>query len=321
MLVRAAWQVLYYHDMDETPSYMETRSVHASVLRGHHGWVSKVVTASIALFVGVPAFLFWCVTVFLFLVVVSVFGDEDAYCTVARVPLTGIVTTTDSGIGPLLEYGMISSADDFVASVRWAEEDPEIDAILVEIDSPGGTPVAADEMLEALLKANKPVVAVVREMGASAAYWVAAGADHIIASPVSDVGSIGVTMSYLEVASSSDIEGSRWVDLSSGAYKDAGHPERSLRNEERDFFKMQVESVHEYMVDRIAQARPVLTREEVAALADGRAYVGTEALRLRLVDALGGFDEALVWVGKKVGKGGDEVVLCDAYESGLGALF
>lgn len=321
MLVRVAWQVLYYHDMDETPSYMGTRSGHVPVLRGHRGWVSKVVTASIALFVGVPAFLFWCVTVFLLLIVVSAFGDEDAYCTVARVPLTGIVTTTDASLGGLLEYDSISSADDFVASVQWAEEDPTIDAILVEIDSPGGTPVAADEMLEAILKADKPVVAVVREMGASAAYWVAAGADHIIASPVSDVGSIGVTMSYLEVASSSEIEGSRWVDLSSGVYKDAGHPERSLRTEERNFFRSQVETVHEYMVDRIAQARPVLTREEVAALADGRAYVGTEALRLKLVDALGGFDEALVWVGEMVKKDGDEVVLCDAYESGLGALF
>ncbi len=305
--------------MSETPSYIDTSSSEGATVRAT--LLRKVATASIALFVGVPAFIFWCVTVFLLLIVASAFDDEETYCTVARIPLTGIVTTTDAGLTRFLEYGMISSADDFVASVQWAEEDPTIEAILVEVDSPGGTPVAADEMLAALLKAEKPVVAVVREVGASAAYWVAAGADHIVASPVSDVGSIGVTMSYLEVASSSEIEGSRWVDLSSGGYKDAGHPERPLRLEEEEYFKSQVESVHTYMVDRIAQARPVLSREEVAALADGRAYVGTEALRLKLIDALGGFDEALLWLGEKLGKQSDEVVLCDAYESGFGSLF
>ncbi len=308
--------------MGETPQNIEPQPfVHRDASSRYGAIVRGVFVASIALFVGLPAFFFWCVTVLVLLVVISAFGEEEAYCNVARIPLTGIVTTTSDGFTHFLENGALSSADEFLASVRWAEEDSTVDALLIEIDSPGGAPVAADEMLSALLAVHKPVIAVVREVGASAAYWVATGADYIIASPVSDVGSIGVTMSYLETASSTDIEGSRWVDLSSGTYKDAGHPERTLRVEEQAYFKSQVESVHHYMVQRIAEARPVLSLEEVEALADGRAYVGTEALRLKLVDALGSFDEALVWVSEKIGKNADEVVLCDTYTSGLEALF
>jgi signal peptide peptidase SppA len=183
--------------------------------------------------------------------------DEEVVCNVAHVPLHGIVTTTSGGISDLLGMGALSTADDFVATISAVDADETVEAILIDIDSPGGTPVAADEMMGALLSARKPTVVVVRELAASAAYWVAAGADHIIASPVSDVGSIGVTMSYLETASSTDTEGSRWVDISSGVYKDAGHPERPLRGEEQAFFKSQVDTVHEYMVDRIAQARTV----------------------------------------------------------------
>lgn len=279
---------------------------------------------ALGLFVGAPAILFWmgCVLVVLMVTSFSLSGDEDeVVCNVAQVPLQGIVTTTGDSISAILGMGQLSTSDDFIASITAAENDENVQAILISIDSPGGTPVAADEMLNALLASEKPTVAVIRELGASAAYWVAAGADHIIASPVSDVGSIGVTMSYLETASSTVIEGARWVNLSSGAYKDAGHPERALRGEEEAFFKSQVESVHEYMVDRIAFARPVFTREEVAALADGRAYIGTEALKLKFVDALGSFDEAYTWIANAIGGTADDVVLCEPYGSGWDALF
>jgi protease-4 len=157
-------------------------------------------------------------------------------------------------------------------------------------------------------------------MGTSAAYWVAVGADHIIASPVSDVGSIGVTMSYLELASSTDNRGSRWIDISSGEYKDAGNPERVLSPKEREYFQGQVDAVHEYMVDRISSAREELSREEVANLADGRAYIGIEALKLKLVDELGSFTEAANYLKSKLSSG-DDLVLCSRSGAGLDSLF
>jgi len=258
-----------------------------------------------------------------FLGVMSLLGgtDDERYCNVARVPLHGIVTSAGDGFQELLGLGMLSSADDFTAAVVDAAQDEYIDAIFVDIDSPGGTPVGGDEMMSALQAAEKPVVAVVRDLGASAAYWAAAGADHIIASPVSNVGSIGVTMSYLETASSTETEGSRWVDLSSGFYKDAGNPERPLSEMEEEHFKGQVNVVHDYMVQRIAEARNSLTQAQVAQLADGRAYVGVEALELGLIDALGGFQEGRMWVAQQTGMSVDEVVLCEPYASGWEALF
>jgi protease-4 len=232
-----------------------------------------------------------------------------------------VITSTGDGFSRLLGLGTLSSADDFVYEIKAADSDDTIDAIIIDIDSPGGIPVAADEMMSALIETNKPVVAVIRSVGASAAYWVAAGADRIIASPVSQVGSVGVTMSYLETASSTDIVGSRWIDISSGLYKDAGNPERALRDEERAHFRAQVASVHEYMVDRIAEARRVFTREEVAQLADGRAYVGTEALRLKLVDALGGVKDAEQWIAETLEKQTSEVVRCGQEGTVFGDLF
>jgi len=299
------------------PSYITAPSQAPGAQRH---WLSIVL---LTLFVGAPALMFWGSALLVLMIVGSLTGgsEDEATCNVAHIPLHGIVTTTNDGFSQLLGWGSLSSADDFVAYVQSAEADDSVQAILIDIDSPGGTPVAADEMMSALLVTDKPVVAVVRELGASAAYWIAAGADYIIASPVSNVGSIGVTMSYLETASSTEIEGSRWIDLSSGAFKDAGHPERVLRDEEEQFYQSQVESVHTYMVDRIASARTVMTHEEVAALADGRAYVGTEALKLKLVDALGGYQEARRWIADRVSADVDDIELCDTPSGGLGAFF
>ncbi len=278
---------------------------------------SKVRHLVFALFVGMPAVVFWLTISVLFLGFMTLLNEDSENCNIARVPLHGIVTTTGGGVTQLLDLGALASADDFVENIQMAEDDDMIEAILVDIDSPGGTPVAGDEMMSALLATQKPVVAVIRETGASAAYWVASGADHIIASPVSNVGSIGVTMSYLETASSTDTEGSRWIDLSSGAYKDAGHPERPLRDEEVAHFKTQVDKVYEYMIDRIAGARKVFTRDEVVALADGRTYAGTEALHLKLVDALGGFDEARTWIAGQLGISPESAVFCAPAGGGL----
>jgi protease IV len=300
--------VLYYHDMEQMPQEQHSLTTPTKADNTSPRIHSKR-ALTFALFVGVPALIFWSVAGIGLLATLSLFADEEEYCNVARIPVHGILSTIGEG-GGVFSSGTFTRADDFVAQVELADEDPYIDAIVLDIDSPGGTPVSADEMLDALLRAQKPVVAVVRELGASAGYWVASGADHIIASPVSQVGSIGVTMSYLETASSTDLDGARWVDISSGLFKDAGHPERVLREEERSFFQEQVASVYEYMIERIREARGVLTHEDLSALADGRVYTGTEALGLRLVDALGGFREALTWLEVRVGMEEGGAVLC-----------
>lgn len=272
---------------------------------------------SIALLLVIPAVLFWGFVLVLLVSISSVFFDEDEPCNVARIPLQGVLMTTDNGLGDILGFGAISSADSIVEKIQQADADDEILAILVDVDSPGGTPVAGDEIMQALHKAEKPVVAVVRDRGASAAYWAMSGADYIVASPVSDVGSIGVTMSYLELASSTNNTGSRWIDLSSGTFKDAGNPERVLSKKEKDYFQIQVNSVHEYMVSRIAESRSAISKEELSNIADGRAFLGTEALELKLIDALGSFDEALEYLSGVLSRGHTEMKLCPVKSGGL----
>ncbi len=94
----------------------------------------------------------------------------------------------------------VSSSDYIVSAIQAGEEDVNIKAHLIEIDSGGGYPVAGEEIARALTAAKKPTVAVIRQIGASAAYMAAAAADHIFASRYSEVGSIGLTASFLDQA-------------------------------------------------------------------------------------------------------------------------
>jgi protease-4 len=247
--------------------------------------------------------------------------DEGEVCSVARIPLQGVLVTTSGGYGDVFSVGMVTAADSVAQQVQEAEDDESISAIVVDIDSPGGTPLAGDEMARAFSKATKPTVAVIRDMGTSAAYWAAAGTDYIIASPVSDVGSIGVTMSYTELAGANTEEGSRWVGISSGTFKDAGNPERELTEEEQAYFQSQVDAVHGYMVDRIATLRPRKSREEYAALADGKAYLGSDALGLGLIDALGGLDDAQKHIEQLLGAHEGSAVLCSPHDTVWEELF
>lgn len=264
----------------------------------------------------VPALLLWTLVGlvgFGLYGLVALFEDETV-CTVARIPLHGELTATTGGVGGM--EGYLVASEDIVADIQEADADDSIQAILVDVDSPGGTPVAGDEVARALQNVSKPTVAVIHDMGTSAAYWASAGTDYIIASPVSDVGSIGVTMSYTELAGSNKEDGSRWIGISSGTFKDAGNPDRPLSEEEEIYFQGQVDAVHEYMVHRIAELRPALTKERYGELADGKAYIGSEALSIGLIDAVGGVDEALAHVEAALGLGAHEAILCPASERG-----
>lgn len=129
-----------------------------------------------------------------------------------------------------------TSSEDIISALMNAEADPEVKAILLEIDSYGGSPVASYEINKALHKEiSKPVVVMVRSAATSGAYLVAVAADKIFASPYSDIGSIGITMSYLDYTDQNRKEGLRYNSLSVGKYKDYGDPDKPLTAEEKKF--------------------------------------------------------------------------------------
>ena len=133
-------------------------------------------------------------------------------------------------------YDVVSS-ENVIESIKEANDDEKIKAIVVEVDSPGGSPVAALEISNAIKSSSKPVVAFIRETGASAAYWSISSAGKIFASENSNVGSIGVTSSYVSNAIKNEKDGYTYNQLSIGKFKDAGSFNKPLTEEERAIFR------------------------------------------------------------------------------------
>ncbi len=208
-------------------------------------------------------------------------GDSQ-FGNVALIPIEGIITGDGSGY---LGKDTISSQD-LVDFIEEADENTQIEVILLEINSPGGSAVASDEIASAVKRAHKPVVAVIREMGASGGYWIASTADHIIANRMSITGSIGVISSYLEFSGLMEKYGVDYERLVAGEYKDVGMPFRKLEPDERALLQAKLNRIHTFFIQEVAANRN-LSEETVREIATGEFYLGVEALPLGLVDQLG----------------------------------
>jgi protease-4 len=202
----------------------------------------------------------------------------------------------------------VSSSDEIVRALEAAEQDDSVRGVIVEVDSPGGSAYAGDAIRTALERLGKPSVAVIKEYGDSAAYWAATGADWIIAAPTSDVGSIGVTGSYVDSSLANEQNGYTYVELTSGPYKDTGSPDKGLTQDEYDYLQGSVDQLFSMFVDAVAESRS-LPRDKVLALADGSTMFGRDALRAGLIDEVGGLKEAREYLARELGS---PVAVCEA---------
>jgi len=254
------------------------------------------------------------VTVVLIIVVISTSFSSFTYisdgeCNVAVVPIEGIIVPF-SGIadlgGLVVTPGAIKSYLDAVA------DDSYIKAVLFEINSPGGTPVAAEQITELIKDFELPTVAIIGDIGASGGYMVATGADRILASRMSDVGGIGVTMSYVEESLKNEEEGRTFVSLSTGKFKDAGSPDKPLTDEERELFEAQLAEVHDVFVSIVSENRN-LAFPVVKELATGATMTGSTALREGLIDAIGGRRQAKETLAELIGDdmSAKDIVYCE----------
>ena len=214
-------------------------------------------------------------------------------CNVATVSLRGDLVTY---IAPQYdEEGFVLPADataseDIDWSIRSNADDSSIEAIILEIDSLGGYPVAAEEVMNALRNTKKPTIALIRESGLSAAYYAAVGADYIFASKNSDLGSIGVTASYVDNVDHNNQHGFSFNELSSGKFKDVGNPNRKLTTEEKNLIQRDITILHNNFVKDVAVHRG-LEVEEVEKFADGSSMLAERALEYGLIDKIGGYTE------------------------------
>jgi protease-4 len=195
-----------------------------------------------------------------------------------------------------LETGAASDADTIGSEVvggelRDAADDPMVEAIVLRVNSPGGSPAAAEEIIGDLdyAKSKKPVVVSMGDMATSAAYYVSAHADKIYADPDTFTGGIGVIWTFSDISRWMNTEGYNVTIVKSGDMKDMGSSSHALSDEERDYAQQIVnESFNEFINDVISQR--TIARSDIE---DGRVFRGADALKINLVDKLGNLNDAI----------------------------
>ncbi len=191
--------------------------------------------------------------------------------------------------------GLIVDVDDLVRELKGHRDNPTVRAVVIRINSPGGV-VAPTQELHAALKrvraAGKPVVASLGAVAASGGYYVAVAADRIYADPGTLTGSIGVIMQMANVHELLKKVGVDYVVVKAGEYKDIGSFARPMLPDERRVLQALLDDVHGQFIAAVAAGRK-LDRAEVLQFADGRIVSGSQAKALRMVDALGGLEEAI----------------------------
>lgn len=198
--------------------------------------------------------------------------------------------------------GVISGSDETIKLIHTYRDDPSIKAIVVRIDSPGGSVAPVQEIYSELKKIEKPIVASMGGSAASGGYYVACAADTIFANPGTLTGSIGVIMQFTQLKGLYDKVGLGHQVIKSGDFKDTGSPFRDLTEQERTVLQSTVDDVYNQFVDTIFETRGnLLTRAEIVELADGRIYSGRQALDSKLLDQLGNLPDAIKTAGELAG--------------------
>jgi len=212
--------------------------------------------------------------------------------------------------------GPVALSETIVEQIEQAHDDPNIRAVVLRIDSPGGGVVASDEIHHALLSMDKPLVVSMGTLAASGGYYVAATADYIYATPHTLTGSIGVISEFITAEELLDELGVEIVIIAAGDLKDFGTPTRHMTEEERAYWQALIDRTHEAFIQVVAQGRG-MDVERVRAIADGRVFTGEEAVELGLVDEIGYFEDAIAKAAELGGISGEPRVVELAPEPGL----
>lgn len=193
-----------------------------------------------------------------------------------------------------LDFTIISSQN-FVRQMKMFNSDKSIKAIILRVDSPGGGTAMSHEMYEAVKKVRdggKPVVVSVGSICASGAYYVSCGASLIVANPSSIVGSIGVISQYVTFKELADKIGIKDVTVKSAESKDIGNPFRDATENDRASIQDVIDDSYDLFVGIVSDERK-LDVDYVKSLATGRVFTGRQALKNKLIDSLGTFDDAV----------------------------
>ena len=248
--------------------------------------------ALIALGAGVGVLVLFVFTVWLILAV-----SDDGLPGGAKVA----VVEVEGVIGVGAERGL--DTESIIRTLGEYRDDPAVRAVVLRIDSPGGVVAPTQEIVSAvrrLREAKKPVVASLGSIAASGGYYVAVSADRIFASPGTLTGSIGVVMQLANVEGLLKKVGVEYVVVKAGAYKDVGNFARAMTPEERRILQSLLDDVYDQFITAVAEGRG-LDPQAVRGFAEGRIYSGRQAQGLKMVDEMGGLEDAIEAAAKMAG--------------------
>ncbi len=196
--------------------------------------------------------------------------------------------------------GTITEDEELLERLERIRKSASVKGVILSVDSPGGTTAGGEAIFDQvrLLAAEKPVVAQVGTLAASAGYMIASASDHIVARKTSIVGSIGVLVQFPDVTGLMEKVGVKLEEVKSSSLKAEPSPFNPTTDAERDMIRAMILDSYEWFKELVEERRP-LSKSEVAGLADGSIFTGRQALQKKLVDELGGEDEARAWLSTK----------------------
>jgi protease-4 len=228
----------------------------------------------------------------------------------------------------LRSSGLFSDGENPVSLFREkleaAADDPDVRAVVLRINSPGGAVTASDIMYQDLVefrhKTGKPVVACLMDVAASGGYYLAMGCDCVYAHPTTVTGSIGVIMNLYNAEGLCKTLGIESDPIKSGPNKDLGNPTRKLSDEERAIMQQMVDHFYDRFLTVVAEGRRV-PKEELRSIADGRVYSAAEAKALGLIDEIGYLEDAIREAKLRAGIRDAEVIAYDREPGGRGTIY
>lgn len=226
-------------------------------------------------------------------------------------------------VGIVKINGPILTSDSVVSQLEKLKNRKDISAIVMRIDSPGGLVAPTQEIYEKVksLRGVKPIIASMGSVAASGGYYIALGADTLIANPGTIVGSIGVIMNYPIATELLGKVGIKFETVKSGGLKDVGSYSREVTEADRRHLNDMVTNIHNQFIDAVNNNRSI-EKSELIKLADGRVFTGSQSKDLGLVDLLGTFEDAVSLAGTlgKI-KGVPKTIQIDKKNSSLIDMF
>ncbi len=215
--------------------------------------------------------------------------------------LSGVISSHESD-GLIERPSMVAQIKEELSR---AADDPNLKALVLRINSPGGTVTASDIIYHEIQafkhKRKVPVIASIMDVGASGGYYVAMAADKVMVHPSSLTGSLGVIMMTVNARGLLEKIGLEANTVTSGPRKDMGSPFRAMSEEERGIFHSVIMSFYERFLNVIHEGRKNLTPEDIRKFADGRIYSGEQATALGLTDGIGYLDDAIELAKREAG--------------------